>query len=280
LKKIVVLVFISIIAFSFSGHSYYLPTCKEIMQKTIKECISVQGLKYALKCSERTSGNKYNNFGSLVKLNRNPRKIYLNIKGTELLWIQGQNNGKALVKPNKLFMNLNLDPMGSLMRQDQHHTIHEIGFDYIADILDYNVKKAGDKFDEEYKLLGEERANGRPCYKIEISTPYYTILSHTVLKGENIVSIARKNRISEYVIKRLNKGYDETDDLKVGSTIKIPSHYAKKVVIHIDQLYYLPVAFKVYDNDGLFESYDYSSMIVNPKFEADEFSKDFKAYGF
>jgi hypothetical protein len=96
------------------------------MLKMIKECTNVQGLKYTLKCSERTAPNTYNNFGSNVKLNRSPRKIYLFIKGIELLWVQGQNNNKAAVKSNKLFISLNLDPMGSLMRQDQHHTIHEI----------------------------------------------------------------------------------------------------------------------------------------------------------
>jgi Protein of unknown function (DUF1571)/LysM domain len=250
------------------------------MLKLIKECTNVQGLKYTLKCSERTAPNTYNNFGSNVKLNRSPRKIYLYIKGIELLWLQGQNNGKALVKSNKLFISLNLDPMGSLMRQDQHHTIHEIGFDYIADILDYNLKNTAEKFDEEFKLVGEERMNGRPCYKIEINNNDYKIISHVVSKGENVVSIARKQRVSEYAIKKMNKGLDESDELKVGSIIKIPSHYAKKVVIHVDQLYYLPIAFKVYDNEGLFESYDYSSMIVNPKFEADEFSKSYKSYGF
>jgi LysM repeat protein len=250
------------------------------MLKLIKECNSVQGLKYTLKCSERTGPNKYNNFGSNVKLNRSPRKIYLYIKGIELLWLQGQNNGKALVKSSKLFIGLNLDPMGSLMRQDQHHTIHEIGFDYIADILDYNVKNTAEKFDEEFKLVGEERMNGRPCFKIEINNSAYNIITHVVLKGENVISIARKLRISEYAIKKMNKGLDESDELKVGSVIKIPSHYAKKVIIHVDQLYYLPIAFKVYDNEGLFESYDYSSMIVNPKFEADEFLKTNKSYGF
>ncbi len=280
LKKYCVIVLIGLFSSGFHVYETAAPSCKDIMLRLVKECAEVQGLKYALKCSERTGPNQFNNFGSLVKLNRVPRKIYLNIKGTELLWIQGQNNGKALVKSSKLFINLNLDPMGALMRQDQHHTIYEIGFDYISDILDYNIKNVGSKFDDEFKLIGEERMNGRPCYKIEVNSLEYSIRSHTVLKGESVISIARKFRISEYVIKKLNKGLEDTEILKTGSTIKIPSHYAKKVILHIDQLYYLPVAFKVYDFEGLFESYDYSSMIVNPKFEVDEFSKQYKAYGF
>ncbi len=280
MKKYFAIILIYLFSSSFKSSEYVSPSCKDIIVRLVKECSEVQGLKYTLKCSERTGPNQYNNFGSFVKLNRAPRKIYLNIKGTELLWIQGQNNGKALVKPNMLFLNLNLDPMGSMMRQDQHHTIYEIGFDYIADILDYNLKKSGDKFDEQYKLLGEEKMNGRLCFKIEINSTDYAIKAHTVLKGETIISIARKNRISEYVIKKMNKGIGESDYLKAGSMVKIPSHYAKRVIIHIDQLHYLPIAFKVYDLEGLFESYDYSNMIVNPKFDADEFSKSYKAYGF
>jgi hypothetical protein len=276
---------ILILSFSFFllGSSFKTNTamtCKEVMAKLIKECTTVQGLKYSLKCSERVGPNKYNNFGSSVKLNRNPRKVYLYIKGTELLWLQGKNGGKALVKPNKLFINLNLDPMGTLMRQDQHHTIHEIGFDYIADILDYYGKMAGNDFDEQYKLLGEEVINGRPCYKIEITSPDYKIFNYTLSKPESLFSIARRLRISEYGIKKLNNSSDDLQVLKAGTVVKLSSHYSKKVILHVDHLYFLPIAFKVYDQEGLFESYDYSSMIVNPKFEADEFSKDYKTYGF
>ncbi|MGZ4091340.1 MAG: hypothetical protein ACXVNO_11510, partial [Bacteroidia bacterium] len=73
-------------------------TCKEIMIKTIKSIKEVKGLKYHLKITER--GKKgFNYYESAVKFNRNPRLIYLYIKGIEVLWLQGKNKGRALVKP-------------------------------------------------------------------------------------------------------------------------------------------------------------------------------------
>src|SRR5438067_437571 len=94
-----------------------LPNCREVVNKTLKSIKEVKGLKYHLKVIER--GKKgFNFYESSVKFNRNPRLIYLYIKGIEVLWLQGKNDGRALVKPNSFpFFNLNLDPMGNLMRQ-------------------------------------------------------------------------------------------------------------------------------------------------------------------
>ena len=100
-------------------------TARELIFKMIKSI---------LKITER--GKKgYNYYESSVKLNRSPRKIYVYIKGIELIWVNGWNGNKAYVKPNSFpYINLSLDPLGSLMRQDQHHTLNEMGFDYFSSI--------------------------------------------------------------------------------------------------------------------------------------------------
>ncbi|MBK8368725.1 MAG: hypothetical protein IPL10_15325 [Bacteroidetes bacterium] len=76
----------------------------------IKSIQDLERLKYSLKIVER--GKKgFNHYESSVKLNRKPRKIYLYIKGIELLWVAGWNNNKAYVKPNSFpYVNLSLDP--------------------------------------------------------------------------------------------------------------------------------------------------------------------------
>ncbi|MEI8136565.1 MAG: hypothetical protein WCH21_04475, partial [Bacteroidota bacterium] len=113
-KLIIVLVFSLLQSFSFSQKTEL--TCNEIVTKSLKSIKEIKGLKYHLKITER--GKKgFNSYESHVKFNRNPRQIYLYIKGIELLWLQGKNNGKALVNPNAFpYFNLNLDPMGNLMR--------------------------------------------------------------------------------------------------------------------------------------------------------------------
>ncbi len=107
------LIFILSFFTSLSQHKEL--NCKEVMTKSLKAIKDVKSLKYHLKITER--GRKgFNFYESAVKFNKNPRQIYLYIKGIEVLWVQGTNNGKALVKPNAYsFFNLNLDPMGDLI---------------------------------------------------------------------------------------------------------------------------------------------------------------------
>ncbi|MGZ4044208.1 MAG: LysM peptidoglycan-binding domain-containing protein [Bacteroidia bacterium] len=256
-------------------------TCKEIMIKTIKSIKEVKGLKYHLKITER--GKKgFNYYESAVKFNRNPRLIYLYIKGIEVLWLQGKNKGRALVKPNSFpYINLNLDPMGDLMRQDQHHTLNEMGYDYFGNIIEYSMYKLGDKFDDYFSLEGEERINNRPCYKIMINNKDFGYTDYTVQENESITSIARKFYVSEYMILEKNPKFkDYFDILKKGQVIKIPTWYCKTVTIYVDQLYFLPISVKVVDDKGVFEEYNYHFLQVNPKFEEGEFTRDYKDYKF
>ena len=256
-------------------------TCLDIVTKTLRSIKEVKGLKYHLKITER--GKKgFNFYESAVKFSRNPRLIYLYIKGIEVLWLQGKNDGRALVKPNSFpFFNLNLDPMGNLMRQDQHHTLNEMGYDYFASIIQNTVDRLGDKFDEVFVLQGEERINNRPCYKILIDNKDFKYVDYTIGEGESITSIARKFHIAEYMILEKNPKFkDYFDILKKGQVIKIPTWYARTVTMYVDQLYFLPVSMKVSDDKGLFEEYNYYFLQVNPKFEDGEFTKTYKDYGF
>jgi hypothetical protein len=280
LKKIIgifSLLLINLLGFSQKDEM----TCKDIVLKTLKSIEDVKGLKYHLKITER--GKKgFNYYESAVKFQKKPRKIYLYIKGIEVLWTEGTNKGRALVKPNSFpYFNLNLDPLGDLMRQDQHHTLNEMGYDYFGSIIAYSVKKIGDKFDDIFTLVGEEKINGRMCYKITINNNDFSYTDYTVGENESITSIARKLHICEYMIVEKNKKFkDYFDILKVGEVIKVPTWYCKKVEMYIDKFYFLPLNMKIEDDRGLFEEYNYMYLQVNPKFEDAEFTKDYKDYKF
>jgi hypothetical protein len=280
LNRVVLLLLLQVICTKFSAQSSEL-NCYEIVTKSLTSIREVKGLKYHLKITER--GKKgFNYYESSVKFSRNPRLIYLYIKGIEVLWLQGKNNGKALVKPNSFpFFNLNLDPMGDLMRQDQHHTLNEMGYDYFASIIQNTVDRLGDKFDDTFKYAGQERMNNRPCYKIVIDNKDFAYVNYTIGENESITSIARKHHVAEYMILEKNKKFkDYFDILKKGEVIQIPNWYCRSVVMYIDQLYFLPVSIKVSDDKGLFEEYNYNFLQVNPKFEEGEFTRDYKDYGF
>lgn len=279
--SLTIILLIILLSFNLLAQQKTVHPAHEVITKMIKAIKDVQGLKYNLKIVER--GKKgYNHYESSVKINRKPRKLYLYIKGIELLWVDGSNKGKALIKPNSFpYFNLNLDPMGSLMRQDQHHTINEMGFDYFGNLVEYFLVKLADKFDHIFKLEDEERYNNRPCYKITINNRDFTYVNYTVGENESVTSIARKLCISEYMILEQNpKINDYFDILKKGQVLRVPNWYAKHVTLYIDQFYFLPIGVKVNDDKGLYEEYNYFFMQVNPKFEDGEFTRNYKDYKF
>jgi len=241
---------------------------------------NIKTMRFNLQCNERIKG-RMTHYESKVKLQISPRKVYLSLKGPEVLWVQGQNGGDALVNPGAFpYMNLNLDPYGSIMRKDQHHTIHEMGFQYLADILKDGMKRAGDKLDKYFVVVGEEKLNGRNCYKLAISFPDFAWGTYTVKKGENLTTIARKLRISEYMVLMNNPKISWYNDVKEGQIIQVPNAYGKLTILLIDKELLLPVSNKVFDDRGLFETYEYHDLEINTTIQPEEFTKDYKDYNF
>jgi len=253
---------------------------KEILNNVLESIAKIKTLRYNLQCNERIKG-KMQHTESQVKLQISPRKLYLSLKGPEVLWLEGVNDGDALINPGAFpYMNLNLDPFGSLMRKDQHHTIHEMGLQYLAEILKDGIRRAGDKFDKYFVILGEEKYDGRDCYKLSIAFPDYSWKPYTIKKDENITSIARKLHVSEYMVLEKNSDATWFNDVKVGQIIQVPDAYAKLTILLIDKTLLLPVNNKVFDDKGLFETYEYYNLQVNPPISSEEFTKDYKDYNF
>ena len=255
-------------------------TARVLVDQLLKSIENTKTLRYNLKLSERIEGKMLNTESS-VKLQISPRKLYLYLKGPELLWVQGQNNGNALVNPSSFpYFNLNLNPYGSLMRKNQHHTIHEMGYEYFANVLRNTIKKAGDKFEKYFICTGEEIWDGRPCYKLVINYPEFAFNNYTVQKAEDLISISRKLFVSEYMILENNPYVKDYNDVKQGQQIKVPNAYAKLTTMMIDKQFFLPINNKILDDKGLYESYEYHNLQANPKIADEEFTRYFKEYNF
>ena len=253
---------------------------REILNSVLQSISGIKTMRYNLQCNERIKG-KMQHTESQVKLQISPRKLYLSLKGPEVLWLEGINNGDALINPGAFpYMNLNLDPFGLLMRKDQHHTIHEMGLQYLAEILKDGIRRAGDMFDKYFVILGEEKYDGRDCYKLSIAFPDYSWQPYTVKKGEDITSIARKLYVSEYMILEKNSGLSWFNDVKTGQVIQVPDAYAKLTLLLIDKEKLLPVNNMVYDEKGLFETYEYYNLQINPSISDEEFTEAYKDYNF
>jgi outer membrane lipoprotein-sorting protein len=82
------------------------------------------------------------------------------------------------------------------------------------------------------------------------------------------------------MIKEYNKGISDYKDVREGQDIMIPNFYAKMTVMYIDKQNLLPILIRAYDDKGLFESYEYLNLQVNPKIAPEEFTKGYKDYHF
>ena len=251
-----------------------------MLNEIIKSIANVKTLRYDLTRNERVN-DKILLSESKIKLNVSPRKLYISMKTQEVLWIEGKNNGDALINPFTFpYINLNLDPMGALMRKNQHHTIHELGMEYIAEIIKNGMKHYGVMLYKHFVIMGEEKHFGRNCYKLSATFPDFKWLPYTVKKNETIISIANKFSVSEFMILEKKQGATDYKDVKEGEVILVPNVYAKLFFVMIDKEKMLPISVEIFDDKGLFESYEFYNLQVNSTILAEEFTEDYKDYHF
>jgi hypothetical protein len=255
---------------------------KTIIIEMIESASTIEGFTAEITKEERIEGVLVKQI-TAVKLIRSPFQLYLNQRypkvGVEILCREGYTS--ALINPNSFpWINLSLDPYGSLMRRKQHHTVYDSGFDLMAGILHRELARIGSDTSEHIYYRGMVEWQGKPAYLVEMSNPRYRIESYIVKLGEDLNSIARKLNISEYAILELNEEVDYYNDVSPGQKIMVPSSYAKKMELYIDKEHMLPLVIKVYDLEGVYEQYAYKKFVLNPSFKKNEFSSDFEYYNF
>lgn len=242
----------------------------------------VTSLRYGMKSIERIESG-YSSAITKVKLQVHPRKSYLvNTQNKlEVLYNEGENNNKAFVKPHVFpYFTMSLDPRGNLMRKNQHFTILDIGFDFTARTIAIALSKEKEQIAKHLTYVGKVEKNKMTCYLLVYENLEFAYRDYTVQQKETVSSIAGKLTVNDYMLRCKNKLYDDYGYLKEGSVIKIPTYYCKKAVFYIDEKTMLPVSVSIYDELGLFESYDFYDLEVNKPITASEFKKDFKGYGF
>lgn len=255
---------------------------KSIIIEMIQSANKLEGFTAEISMEERIDG-EFVKKTTAVKLIRQPFQLYLiqrsPKKGVEVLLREGYQ--KALINPNSFpWINISLDPYSSLMRRNQHHTVYDSGFDLMSGILHRELARIGTDTSKHIFYKGVIYWQGKPAHRIEMSNPSYRIITYHVKLGEDLNQIAKKLNVSEHAILELNDDVDYYDDVSPGQEISVPSSYAKKMELYIDQEHMLPLVIKVYDSMGIYEQYAYRKFILNPHFDEDEFTSEYKKYGF
>lgn len=282
--KVWVSVVVATLLIANVGYAQQKSTCRKIVDEMMVAIGEIKTMRYTLSQSERIDGE----LGSAkqdVKVAFNPFKLYIYNyapnDGAEVLYIEGKNNGNALVNPGSFpYINLNLDPYGSILRKGQHHTMFESGFDYLKGIIQSAMDTTGEEFDKYFKLEGTGMQDGRACHKVVITFDAFGYVNYKVKKGQDIMDIAKELNVSEYMIVRKNEDVDWYDDVNEGQVIKVPNAYCKKSVFYIDKINKLPIKSEMFDDKGLFEKYGVSNLKVNTIITDAEFDEDFEDYDF
>lgn len=253
----------------------------DVTKKMFAATKKIETLIYRMKKMERIEGEMITQT-SFVKLQRSPFKVYTRQEypndGLEVLYKGGDN--AALINPNGFpWLNLKLNPNGSRMRKEQHHTIHDAGYDHVVSILEHLF----DKYQENiHKLTSIESVtwSNKPCWKVEFQNPNFKYLKYTVGANETIASIADKYKLSGYMILEVNKDIEDYHDISEGQVITIPNDYSPKMSLVIDKQVMVPLVMKIYDDKGLYEHYEFSDIEINPAIDDAEFTEDYPEYGF
>ncbi len=254
-----------------------------IAKRMFEKTASIKSLTYTMAKQERIDGKMLKQT-SFTKMERSPFKVYIKQlspkEGVEILYVEGASK-KALINPNGFpWINIKLDPTESMMRKDQHHTIFQSGFDHVVSILEYQCEKYRSEIKDMITYNGMVTYAGKACYSISFNNPHYKHIDYTVRGNESIEEIAARYKLSEHKIVEMNSSVKDYDDVEAGQVIKIPNSYSPKMLLYIDKEELVPVMMEVSDEEGLYEKYEYSQVIINPRYAPEEFTSGYEAYGF
>lgn len=241
----------------------------------------VKYLRYELRSIERIETG-YSTSMSKVKLQVQPRKSYLKNVGNNLeVLYNAEESTKATVKPHVFpYVTVTLEPRGNIMRKNQHFTIMDLGFDFTAKTIAIALSKEKEQILNHLTYLGKHEKNKMNCHLFVYENTDFNYYDYTVQAKETVSSISAKLTVNDYMLRTKNKLYDNYNYLKEGSLIKVPSFYCKKAIFYIDEKTMLPISVSIYDEVGLFESYDYFNLEVNKPIDDAEFHKNYKDYKF
>lgn len=280
-KLLLVLPFLLVVN-SASAQNY---TARQVFTNMLLAMEKMRTAKYTFHSQERVRGILSEGIVK-IKVCTGPYRVYMYgvkpNKGMEVLYVAGTNSNEAKVNTHGFpYINLNLDPFGSIMRKNQHHTAVDGGFAYLGTKLRGYQSKMGEDFYKHLSTEGVVTYHGQLYYKLTIDNSNgYGYSTYVAKAGETVTSIATKLHLSDFMVLELNPAIDFYDDVKPGQKLKVPTAYGKKLVFLVSKANNLPLVQYIYDDKGLYEFYELTDFQLNPVFNSNEFSPHFKDYSF
>ena len=256
-----------------------------ILEQMMTACANLKSASFILETTERVKNGNVEQGEILVKLQRQPLKMYLHMfaprKGVEILYRNGELNNDLYISPHSFtYVNLKLSPNSMLVRESSHHTVLDIGFDYLSKMIGHYKSIFGNRLYDYLHITDTVQFELHRCVRMEFDYPLFTYVMQTVKAGQNLVDLASCYFVNEYMMVCANQEVDDIYDVKAGQQVKVPTMFGKKIIFLIDLSTKLPLVQEIHDEKGFFEKYEYKSFVFNPSFSPAEFTADYSGYGF
>lgn len=285
--KYYALLIVSVLLFSFSADHPEENQAILYLNEMTLALDQLKTFKGEMKSKERIDG-VFMHYHNQMTVAFHPKRVYIKAfnddgsLGPEVLYREGENDNRVLVNTHGFpFININLSPTSSLLRNNRHNTILEAGGVYLSKVLKSTVNFVPvEKRDQVFSYHGEVTHRGRKCHKIIVDNPDFGYITYQAKEGETIRSIAFSRSISEYKIIESNPELDDYDSSVEDEEITIPNSFSRKNIIYIDVENGMPLYLENYDDKGLYSVYDYIWLKVNSELPSDAFDPDNPNYGF
>ena len=253
-------------------------TTAQLLTRLTAAVDNLRTLRLSIAARERI-GSKYMPAFSTAKINTSPLRLYLkNQAGVEVLYATGENSGDAWVYPGSFpYVTLSLDPLGSMMRRNQHHTALQIGFGVITGLLQANDQQADQAYLRSFRYVGDSLFQRRACYVLRSDFPRFRYVATRARLHDTPATVAARFGCGEYRVLERNH-LSPSDHLTEGQALQVPNAYGSCTVVLVDPQSFLPASVSVFDDRGLYERYEFSNVVANQPIAPAEFTKGYKDY--
>ncbi len=260
-----------------------------VLQRFFSAWEGVRTLTYRMNKQERMRSGAVREEEVRVKLKK-PSSVYLAaIKpkpGQEVIYVGTRDPKNIVVHPGSFpDVTLTLDVHGALTTKNQHHLVYHTGFGYGLEVLKKAIERSQkEPHEERLEYGGVVERQGR---KAEVAVLFGGTRPSRRIKakdGETLFAFAARVGQDPYVIFMANPQIDEddyADELEAGASYTVPAYYCHKSELALDLETNLPLSQTCWDKAGkLFERYEYSELVVNPKLSDLDFDPKNPAYRF
>lgn len=255
----------------------------DILNQALKANESVDRIYMTMRVKERIDG-EYIRKKFDLKIDYKPFRVYARQyypgENLEAIYPDEDKNPKMLVNWNNIpFAQIRIDPLSRFVRKNTHHSVNKAGFNFMVLVIEHLLEKYSDR-NSVWQYAGEVKYDKIHCYKLIFTSPDFHYFTYTIKEGETLEDLTNKYKICDYMILEHNPEIKYISDIKPGTKLKLPSDYAKQIIIYLEKERVIPIGVKVYDEKGLFEDYLYKNIKINPIIKKLDFDSNNPDYGF